>query len=71
MAGVAYICVSGCLAECSHGEPCGVFRVDDEHPHPSKRGHEQHFGYDEANLMHEWIGAHGQCKTYPPPKEWE
>jgi hypothetical protein len=58
---VAYVCALGCLAECSHGHPCAIYMIDREHPHPTKRGREQHLADDDEGNLHEWNGAHGKC----------
>jgi hypothetical protein len=67
----AYICAPGCMAECRHHEACVVYWVDRDHPHPVKRGREQHFAMDNAGMMHEWNGEAGKCRIYDPAEEEE
>lgn len=62
MAGATYVCAIGCLVDCPHGLPCLIFRVDSEHPHPTKRGRGQHIAADPTTgAMHEWNGDAGRC----------
>jgi hypothetical protein len=59
-----HICTIGCDVECRHGHCCVVYWIDQEHPHPTKRGREQHYAMDDVGMMHEWNGAAGKCRIY-------
>jgi hypothetical protein len=69
VARAAYVCQIGCMAECRHHHACVVYMVDKAHPHPSKKGREQHFAMAPDGMMHEWNGAAGKCSVYDPAVE--
>lgn len=43
------------------GEPCAVFRVDADHPHPA-----EHVAIDADGILHRWRDGETACRRYRP-----